>query len=77
MADKFLRSKPHVNIGIIGHVDHGKTTTTAADSLPVKCSATLSICRKFRVYRTRERVIRQIGSYCSCLRSRHYSARFI
>lgn len=30
MADKFNRSKPHVNIGTIGHVDHGKTTTTAA-----------------------------------------------
>ncbi|MEI7512892.1 MAG: elongation factor Tu [Candidatus Uhrbacteria bacterium] len=30
MADKFLRTKPHVNIGTIGHVDHGKTTTTAA-----------------------------------------------
>ena len=27
---KFDRSKPHVNIGTIGHVDHGKTTTTAA-----------------------------------------------
>ena len=26
----FVRSKPHVNIGTIGHVDHGKTTTTAA-----------------------------------------------
>lgn len=31
MADtKFERNKPHVNIGTIGHVDHGKTTTTAA-----------------------------------------------
>lgn len=30
MADKFQRTKPHVNIGTIGHVDHGKTTTTAA-----------------------------------------------
>ncbi len=30
MADKFVRNKPHVNIGTIGHVDHGKTTTTAA-----------------------------------------------
>ena len=30
MADKFERTKPHVNIGTIGHVDHGKTTTSAA-----------------------------------------------
>jgi elongation factor Tu len=27
---KFLRTKPHCNIGTIGHVDHGKTTLTAA-----------------------------------------------
>ena len=27
---KFDRSKPHLNIGTIGHVDHGKTTLTAA-----------------------------------------------
>ncbi len=27
---EFLRNKPHVNVGTIGHVDHGKTTTTAA-----------------------------------------------
>ncbi len=30
MADKFERTKPHINIGTIGHVDHGKTTLTAA-----------------------------------------------
>jgi len=30
MAEKFERTKPHVNVGTIGHVDHGKTTLTAS-----------------------------------------------
>ena len=28
--EKFVREKPHANIGTIGHIDHGKTTLTAA-----------------------------------------------
>ncbi|MEL7429916.1 MAG: GTP-binding protein, partial [Pseudomonadota bacterium] len=31
--EKFERTKPHCNIGTIGHVDHGKTTLTAAIKL--------------------------------------------
>ena len=31
--ETFVRTKPHVNIGTIGHVDHGKTTLTAAITL--------------------------------------------
>jgi len=34
--EKFDRSKPHVNIGTIGHVDHGKTTLTAAITLTLQ-----------------------------------------
>ncbi|HJK92051.1 MAG TPA: GTP-binding protein, partial [Polyangiaceae bacterium LLY-WYZ-15_(1-7)] len=28
--EEFVRDKPHINVGTIGHIDHGKTTTTAA-----------------------------------------------
>ena len=28
--EKFVRDKPHMNVGTIGHIDHGKTTLTAA-----------------------------------------------
>ena len=34
--EKFERTKPHVNIGTIGHVDHGKTTLTAAITATVR-----------------------------------------
>ena len=34
--ETFVRTKPHVNIGTIGHVDHGKTTLTAAITLTLQ-----------------------------------------
>src|SRR4030065_2123983 len=44
--EKFDRSKPHLNIGTIGHVDHGKTTLTAAITT-VLASKGLSEVRSF------------------------------
>ncbi len=44
--EQFVRSKPHVNIGTIGHVDHGKTTLTAAITT-VLAKAGLSELRSF------------------------------
>ena len=44
--EKFERTKPHVNIGTIGHVDHGKTTTTAAITLLLSQKGTAE-ARKF------------------------------
>jgi elongation factor Tu len=42
---KFERNKPHVNIGTIGHVDHGKTTTTAAITLCLSKSGNATVMR--------------------------------
>jgi len=44
--EKFDRSKPHVNIGTIGHVDHGKTTLTAAISMTLSV-AQGGVAKKF------------------------------
>ena len=44
---KFERTKPHVNIGTIGHVDHGKTTLTAAITMVL---AKLTAARKLMRY---------------------------
>ncbi|MCS7000427.1 MAG: elongation factor Tu [Bacteroidota bacterium] len=43
--EKFVRTKPHVNVGTIGHVDHGKTTLTAA--------ITFALSRKFPTVQAR------------------------
>ncbi|MBP3432065.1 MAG: elongation factor Tu [Clostridia bacterium] len=44
-TEKFDRSKPHVNVGTIGHVDHGKTTLTAAITM---CSAAKGLAEQMR-----------------------------
>ena len=44
--EKFERNKPHVNVGTIGHIDHGKTTLTAAITL-VLADKGLSVFRSF------------------------------
>ena len=45
--EKFERNKPHVNIGTIGHVDHGKTTLTAAITATLSLSGGISIAKKY------------------------------
>jgi len=46
MAEKFERKKPHINVGTIGHVDHGKTTLTAAIT-QVLAKKNLAVAKKF------------------------------
>jgi elongation factor Tu len=45
--EKFERKKPHINIGTIGHVDHGKTTLTAAISSTLSIFSTSGVSKKF------------------------------
>jgi elongation factor Tu len=45
--EKFVRSKPHVNIGTIGHIDHGKTTLTAAITMALAKKGTNTQVRTF------------------------------
>src|SRR6478735_1494349 len=45
--EKFERKKPHVNIGTIGHVDHGKTTLTAAITATLSLGDGTSIAKKY------------------------------
>jgi elongation factor Tu len=45
--EKFERNKPHVNIGTIGHVDHGKTTLTAAITATLALGDGTSVAKKY------------------------------
>ena len=62
--EKFERSKPHVNVGTIGHVDHGKTTLTAALT---RVGARFSVVRRERL----TRLITPLKSVHEGLRFRH------
>jgi translation elongation factor EF-Tu-like GTPase len=60
--EKFERTKPHVNIGTIGHVDHGKTTLTAAitATLALDGFAKLKLMQILMVHQKKEHVVLQL-----------------
>jgi elongation factor Tu len=60
--EKFERTKPHVNIGTIGHVDHGKTTLTAAitATLALDGNAEVKIMEILMVLQKNEHVVLQL-----------------
>jgi elongation factor Tu len=74
---KFERTKPHVNIGTMGHIDHGKTTLTAAISKTLADKGWLSTRRSIRSTRRRRRrlVVSRSRSRTSSTRpmNRHYA----
>ena len=57
---KFDRSKPHVNIGTIGHVDHGKTTLTAAITMVMACKGEAEAMRYDQIDKAPEEKARGI-----------------
>ena len=57
---KFDRSKPHVNIGTIGHVDHGKTTLTAAITMVMAMQGKAEVMRYDQIDKAPEEKARGI-----------------
>ena len=47
MGKQFERTKPHVNVGTIGHIDHGKTTLTAAITKVLSEQGTNTVATSF------------------------------
>ena len=52
---KFERTKPHVNVGTIGHVDHGKTTLTAAITTVLAASSVVKPVHMTKLTRLRKK----------------------
>ncbi len=69
---KFERTKPHINIGTIGHIDHGKTTLTAAITKVLHDRYPESTLHDLSMRSTR---LRRSGSAVSPSRSRTSSTR--
>lgn len=70
--EKFERSKPHVNIGTIGHVDHGKTTLTAAitATLSLGGNAELKIMRILMQHRKKKHVVLRLIQHTWSMRQK-------
>ena len=70
--EKFERNKPHLNIGTIGHIDHGKTTLTAAITKVLRGPELRRTTSRRSTRSTRRRKRRRVGSRS---RSRTWSTR--
>ena len=62
--EKFDRSKPHVNVGTIGHIDHGKTTLTAAITKVLQKHNPKIVFRSLRLDRQRAGRARARHHHC-------------
>src|SRR6184192_285784 len=77
--DVFTRTKPHVNVGTIGHIDHGKTTLTAAISARQAhrfggSAATYEHIARGGHVRTRDKIVTIIASHVPYeTAARHYA----
>lgn len=77
--ETFQRTKPHINIGTIGHVDHGKTTLTAAITRALSAEGLANFCDYSSIDNTPEEKARGITINDSHVEyetpNRHYAPR--
>ena len=73
----FSRTKPHVNVGTIGHVDHGKTTLTAAITMTLAALNGTTEGKKFEDIGTAQETARVITIHTAHVeketKNRHYA----